>query len=200
MRVDVSGLYLTELRVSKEGKLIKIGPYGPSETDYVWSEITKLQCSFNRLTSLPSLPKGLKKLNCSYNHLTSLPPLPEGMRTLECSKNQLTSLPSLPEGLGRLECSYNQLTSLPSLPEGLGELYCSENLLASLPSLPGGMRVFGCSNNPFDQGVDIESVPLRFRGSVPLETYGLYVALLDQRKEQFRKMLLALPGRPRNQV
>ena len=32
--------------------------------------VTYLDCSFNKLTSLPELPIGLKNLLCSYNKLT----------------------------------------------------------------------------------------------------------------------------------
>ena len=39
-----------------------------------------LNCSNNKLTSLPVLPKNLKELYCYNNKLTSLPVLPENLK------------------------------------------------------------------------------------------------------------------------
>ena len=104
------------------------------------------------MTSLPPLPSSLKLLNCSYNKLTSLPPtLPESLRDLYCSNNQLTSLPpTLPNSLRDLNCSYNQLTSLPdTLPNYLRVINCSNNQLISLPdTLPNSLQHFWYNNNP----------------------------------------------------
>jgi Leucine-rich repeat (LRR) protein len=55
----------------------------------------------------------VKILNCSYNLLTSLPTLPTNLQYLNCHYNQLSQLPTLPDTLQELYCSYNQLTSLP---------------------------------------------------------------------------------------
>lgn len=187
MRAHLDDVDLAELRVSEDGKLVLVGPkgpthtdyvWGPTQTDYVWAEITELYCSDNQLTCLPPLPKGLSVLNCSGNQLTSLPSLPESLEWLDCFDNQLTSLPSLPKGLEGLDCPVNQLTSLPLLPEGL--------------------KWLRCDHNPFNHGVDVECVPLALRSKIPKEVYDLYVTLVTQRKEKFRKVLLALHGRPKS--
>jgi hypothetical protein len=81
---------------------------------YVCQRAVVVDCSFNRLTSLPDLPV-CETLDCSGNQLTGLPALPACER-LDCYDNQLTSLPALPV-CKTLWCSGNQLTSLPALPE-----------------------------------------------------------------------------------
>jgi hypothetical protein len=105
-----------------------------------------LNCGYNHLSSLPSLPAGLTYLDCYGNIFTSLPSLPAGLTTLSCGGNQLSSLASLPAGLVYLSCNSNQLTSL-SLPAGLINLICSNNHLSSLPSLPAGLTYLNCANN-----------------------------------------------------
>ena len=86
-----------------------------------------LDCSYNKLTSLPDNLSVGGNLSCSYNKLTSLPDNLSIGGGLYCSGNQLTSLP---EGLsvGRnLYCNDNKLTSLPDSLIVVGYLYCSGN-------------------------------------------------------------------------
>ena len=92
-----------------------------------YDNIIYLDCSYNKLTELPELPKSLKKLRCKYNKLTSLPKLPNSLKLLSCENNQLTSLPELPNSLIKLVCWNNQLTSLPELPNSLQHLSCDNN-------------------------------------------------------------------------
>ena len=93
--------------------------------------LTKLNVSFNELTSLPPLPLTLTVLSCTYNQLTSLPPLPGSLKELYCCVNQLDSLPLLPPTLTRLYCSHNRLTNLPPLPQSLTNLICGDNRFSS---------------------------------------------------------------------
>ncbi|MCU0417713.1 MAG: leucine-rich repeat domain-containing protein [Cytophagaceae bacterium] len=111
------------------------------------TSLTHLRCSFNQLTSLPPLPNSLKVLHCSNNQLTSLPTLPNSLKVFYCSNNQLTSLPTLPTSLTHLDCLSNSLTILPTLPVSLIWLDCSLNSLTSLPPLPNSLEVLFCSNN-----------------------------------------------------
>lgn len=178
MRVEVKDCYLTELRVEK-GKLTFVGPGGPSETDYVWAEITELCCHDNLLQSLPPLPSRLKKLCCSGNQLTSLPLLPEGLEEIDCHRNQLTSLPPLPEGVMWVYCRDNLLQSLPLLPKGLKELYCYGNRLTSLPSLPRGLEKLFCQSNllrslpPLPESLEELSCRSNLLGTLPPLPKGL---------------------------
>jgi len=107
------------------------------------SGVTELDCSYNKLTSLPDLP-ALEELVCHANQLTSLPDLP-ALKKLFCHHNQLTSLPHLPSSLIVLCCSYNQLTSLSDLSNqvDLEILECSENQLTELPDLPWSLKNTG---------------------------------------------------------
>jgi Leucine-rich repeat (LRR) protein len=113
-----------------------------------FKNLKELNCSFNKLTSLPSLNENLRELNCSYNQLTSLPSLNENLQILNCLSNHLTSLPSLNKNLQQLHCYNNDLTSLPSLNENLEILYCSYNQLTSLPSLNENLQKLDFNNNP----------------------------------------------------
>lgn len=94
------------------------------------SRVTHLICSHNKLTSLPTLPYGLKILDCGFNEIISLPDiLPIGLKGLYCYRNKLSSLPILPKGLRDLNCSDNFIISLPMLPkylkffEGIGNKF-----------------------------------------------------------------------------
>jgi Leucine-rich repeat (LRR) protein len=84
------------------------------------------------------ISKSFKKINdydkvvymdCSYNRLTSLPKLPNSLQTLWCQNNQLTSLPKLPNSFQTLWCQHNQLTSFPEFPNSLQKLFCWDNQL-----------------------------------------------------------------------
>ena len=110
-------------------------------------KLRELQCIYNQLTQLPSLPPTLKYLSCCYNQLTQLPTIPPTLTMLYCSNNKLTQLPSLPHTLTMLLCSYNQLTQLPTLPPTLRDLYCYNNQLSELPSLPLTLKYLVCCNN-----------------------------------------------------
>ena len=113
------------------------------------ASLTYLKCSHN-LMSLPptTLPASLKYLYCPYNLLNSLPDLPDSLMHLECSYNLLGWLPTLPASLKYLYCTNNQLSSLPDLPDSLTYLYCSHNPLGSLPTLPASLILLECSHNP----------------------------------------------------
>jgi len=61
-------------------------------------------------------------LDCSWNQLTTLPSLPNSLLYIDCEHNQLTALPTLPNSLNMLDCDFNYLTFLPILPNSLSEL------------------------------------------------------------------------------
>ena len=115
--------------------------------------ILTLDISGKGITSLPDLTRftNLKKLNCSRNNLTSLPNLPPNLTELNCYGNQLNLLPTLPPKLEVLTCYMNKLTSLPTLPQNLTLLYCYENNLTSLPNLPPNLKTFYGYYNPIDE-------------------------------------------------
>ena len=118
--------------------------------------ITKLDCDFNELTSLPLL-HNLTKLWCSNNQLTSLPLFPN-LTYLRCSFNQLTSLPLFPN-LTYLLCNKNQLTFLPVFPN-LTKLWCNYNQLTSLPLFPNLTKLW-CNHNKLTTGsLCVTSLPL----------------------------------------
>ena len=102
----------------------------------------------NYLDKIVSLPSTLVVLDCSENKLTSLPALPQTMQELMCASNQLKTLPSLPSGLKSLWCSFNKIRKLPSLPNGLSYFYANDNEIGCLPILPKGIEFGGLSNNP----------------------------------------------------
>jgi uncharacterized repeat protein (TIGR01451 family) len=121
-----------------------------------FTNLIELNCDFNYLSSLPTLPSLLQIIRCSNNQLTSLPTLPISLIRLQCWNNQLNSLPALTNTLERLACQYNQLTNLPLLPSSLIELNCSSNQLTSIPSLPASLLSFNTADNQLS---NISSLP-----------------------------------------
>lgn len=110
-----------------------------------FTSLTYLDCSWNSLTSLPTLPNSLIYLDCSYNPLISSPTLPNALQTLYCRGNSLASLPTLPNSLITLKCSQNPITSLPILPNSLVSLECCNCYsLTSLPALPNSLTSLVC--------------------------------------------------------
>ena len=67
-------------------------------TDY---SVEELNLNNKELSELPdlSLYTNLKKLNCGSNKLTSLDNLPNGLKELNCHYNQITQLDNVPIGL-----------------------------------------------------------------------------------------------------
>ena len=111
----------------------------PEDTEYI-NILGKFMMYLPDLTRF----KNLKILNCSYNKLTSLPPLNENLEILYCHNNKLTYLPNLPKSLITLHCYENKLSNLPDLPDSLILLNCSENKLISLPDLPKTLKHLYC--------------------------------------------------------
>jgi Leucine-rich repeat (LRR) protein len=211
---------VSEVLISESGETILVTRNEQIATGVKWETITKLDLSYNQLTTLPPLPRGLLKLWCHYNQLTTLPPLPQGLLEVWCSSNQLVTLPLLPRGLLKLWCPHNQLTTLPPLPQGLLVLWCAYNQLMTLPPLPQGLLVLwcaynqlmtlpplpqgllemGCDSNPFLEGVDRVTIPLDLRVKIPLTAYATYGRLEREAKEatkfSFGRVLSELEATP----
>jgi len=98
-----------------------------------YNDIRYIDCGYNHLKVLPTLPTKIEILWCEYNQLNVLPPLPESLKELYCYRNLLTKLPPLPMGLTELWCFNNNLTLLPALPTTLIEAYCNHNRLQLIP-------------------------------------------------------------------
>jgi len=113
-----------------------------------FDNLTILDCSYNQLTSLPTLPNSLMQLSCYSNQLTILPAMPNSLISLGCGANPLASLPTLPNSLMQLYCDDNQLSGLPALPNSLISLECNNNQMTSLPTLPNSLASLSCGNNP----------------------------------------------------
>ena len=133
-----------------------------------FKNLKKLDCSYNQLTSLPTLPPNLEELFCFNNQLTSLPTLPPNLKKLFCSNNQLTLFPTLPPNLKKLFCSNNQLTLLPTLPPNLEELYCYSNQLTLLPTLPTNLKKLYCYNNPIYEIVNGDDSFIKIKKNIQL--------------------------------
>jgi Leucine-rich repeat (LRR) protein len=147
-----------------------------------------LRCSYNKLTSLSTLPQNLKVLHCCCNEFTSLPTLPQNLKKLYCYNNELTSLPTLPQNLKELDCSNNELTCLPTLPQNLRMLTCSYNELTSLQTLPQNLREFYYFNNPIYKIVNSNTLfQIKQNIQIVNNFRDLYYCL--KFKKQFRKWL-----------
>lgn len=113
-----------------------------------FTSLETLDCSYNLLTELSTLPSSLKSLNCSSNKLISLSSLPVSLTNLECNNNKLEHLPTLSNKIARLLCANNQLSCLPFLPNTLEYLVIAGN--SKIDCLPN--RVVGI-NIQYNQGV-----------------------------------------------
>jgi uncharacterized repeat protein (TIGR01451 family) len=111
------------------------------------SNLLYFSCSNNALLKLPTLPSTLIYIQCERNALDSLPSLPVNLTTLVCNTNRLTSLPTIPLNLMNLSCYQNSLSYLPTLSPNLEFLECDANSIVSLPPLPNGLKILSCGNN-----------------------------------------------------
>lgn len=108
----------------------------------------KLCCASQGLTTLQGINlTNVNELDCSFNQLTDLPTLPNTLQMLKCTSNQLTNLNNLPITLKKLYCWYNPLTCLANLsiscPQ-LKELICYDTRLTCLEKLPTNLECLGC--------------------------------------------------------
>ncbi len=150
--LSICGLNLTEWPKKLIGKenLIKNIDCSDNKLTSLPNNLTKLKnlyCSNNELTSLPNNLTKLEKLLCSFNKLTSLPNDLTELKILYCYENELTSLPNNLFGLKKLICFDNKLTSLPNNLTKLIILRCSNNELTSLPNDLTNLKELICFNN-----------------------------------------------------
>ena len=134
--------FLTDLNVNNKGinDLTGIGGF---------TSLNILNCEFNNLTTLPTLPASLTQLFCQSNNIGSLPALPSGLLILSLKSNNLYALPSpLPSNLNRININQNHISSLPALPSTLESLSAYSNTLTSLPSpMPSSLKILGVNTN-----------------------------------------------------
>ena len=138
------------------------------------SKLINLDCSNNQITSLPELNTKLLYINCQHNQLTSLPELNTELKYLNCHHNQLTSLPKLNKNLKRLVCSCNLLTTLPKLNNKLEELVCYNNKLTSLPQLNENLLELLCYNNQLTYFPELNDKLINFQHNVNYD--GIYLS------------------------
>ncbi len=112
-----------------------------------FSNLQILDCSYNNLSTLSTLPNSLKYMYCNNNHLSTIPVLPNSLTDFQCYNNQLSSLPNMPDSLTYLNCENNQLASLPAMPNSLEYLFCNNNQLLSLPPLSNSLINLTCQYN-----------------------------------------------------
>ena len=122
-----------------------------------FTQLQRLYCSDNDLTSLPVLPIDLTILFCHDNRLTSLPELSSELIHLLCRNNQIAIMPALPSKLDSLDCDNNLLTGLPEFPLTLKQLNCKYNKITSLPSLPSTLNYLDCRDNQLT-GLDVSAL------------------------------------------
>lgn len=152
-----------------------------------------LNCSNNKLTSLPKLNNTLEKLFCRHNELTELPQLNNSLRELVCRNNKLTKLPELNRYLRHLNCDNNQLTELPPLNESLRELCCGNNQLNKLPEINRSLTHIYCySNRLFDLPILPNSVIYIYttHNNLPRELSIRDIYINDEFRREFNDQIL----------
>jgi hypothetical protein len=110
-----------------------------------------LNCGFNSIHTLPSLPDSLKNIICNDNVLTELPKLPDSLLHLDCNHNVIEELPSLPNDIEIINCNSNLLSTIPELPGSLLELECNDNDIEELPELPDSLLYLDCKHNNIEE-------------------------------------------------
>jgi hypothetical protein len=117
--------------------------------DSLPNDIKIINLESKNLKELPDLSRftNLEILNCSENKLTSIPRLNNTLEILYCDNNKLKNLPKLNDNLEILCCDNNKLKNLPQLNNNLRVLYCSDNYLDSLPKLNDNLKILHCNNN-----------------------------------------------------
>jgi uncharacterized repeat protein (TIGR01451 family) len=87
----------------------------------------------------------LYSLDCSFNNISAIITLPTYLNELKADMNPITIFFPLPSYLTDLSISYCNLSSLPALPSTLTSLSVSGQLLGNLPALPAGIISLGMS-------------------------------------------------------
>jgi serine/threonine protein kinase/TPR repeat protein len=114
--------------------------------------LTSLDCSHEKLVTLPSLPPGLRELACDGNQLSSLPVLPATLQILSSSDNRILGIDPPPASLTRMNRAGNQLRELPAMPTGLTFLDVSDNRLTTPPTVPATLERLDLRGNQLDGG------------------------------------------------
>jgi hypothetical protein len=122
---------ITEINISRQG-LTEL-----PEDIHLYTQLTKIDCSYNQLITLPdNLPSSLIELDCSNNQLTTLESISKciHLQHIICWNNLLTNLDlSYFPNLNGLACGENQLTKLDlSFCPNLNGLNCCCNQITSL--------------------------------------------------------------------
>ena len=116
-----------------------------------FTSLLYLACYNNQLKSLDvSNNTALTKLNCSYNNLSSLALNNTALKVLWCQHNQITALDiSKSPSLTLLNCGFNQISSLDvSNNPALDSLGCYNNQIPALDlSKNTGLEYLTCYNN-----------------------------------------------------
>lgn len=128
-------------------------------------------CDKNKLVSLDFCPQTINRnysLNCSYNLLKTLDTLPKDIENLDVSYNYLETLgTSLPKNMNYLNCSFNRLKSLKGSPEKItSRFYCNNNLLESLEG--GPKEVYGDYLAHRNQLVSLKGIAKIIKGDLNL--------------------------------
>jgi len=101
-----------------------------------------LNLSYLNLETLPPLPSNLRRLKCYRNSLTSLEGLPKGLKQIWCNSNTLETLKGLPDGLLFISCADNEnLNSIEDIPDSVRTIRlgdCSE--VTTIQSLPSNLE------------------------------------------------------------
>ena len=124
------------------------------------TQLWKLDCRNNNITSLGTPPSSLQEIYAgsnkfSYFTLTGNSNLKTldlrsctSMTSVNCSNNALTTLTLTGcTALSTVNCYSNQLTSLGTLPSSIKTLDCHSNKLTSLGTPPSSLVTLNCSYN-----------------------------------------------------
>ncbi len=154
-----------------------------------WTNLTIFKCNSSRIEKLPKLSHltNLKILDCSYNKLTSLPVLPEQLEELKCSYNKLVTLPSIGSKLTILYSGSNNLIRFVELNINFIKVGLSQNPVFDII----GYDTIWCwapDHPPSEQRQILDYNNIRKRSNILNRFVRLFYSI--KFKKQFKKWLL----------
>jgi len=152
MTIDILSLSKEDIINQIKKKIRKINKQIDEESDlrsYVFTNdntITRLNCSYSYITSIPNHFTQLTYLNCSNTKITKIPKEFTQLDELNCSNTKITKITKEFTQITYLFCSNTKITKIPKELTRLLHLKCSNTQITEIPKEFTQLRILDCSN------------------------------------------------------